>query len=234
MIQRMPFTLFFVLVAVSLLAGCFGGPAPTAPPSATSLPTQPPTDTPTTLPSPTNTLSPTTTPTTAPPTSTPTSQPTSTPSRTPLPVTNTPKPKQSPAPTQAPAAIPPTAPPSAPGVDVVAARGKETCTNKLISVSFPWEQGPDERKMYYWDRNWSVYPTYARPNIKLETATALCNKQNQCRGFTADFCVYIDPSAPLGGTYESVLNLVIFSAFPNGSGRKTLAEVTPRFSWLIK
>ena len=207
------------LLVIAGLTGCTAPPTATAtlpPPSVTPSPTQLPTNTPPA----------TLTPTVAPPTPTPT--------LTPPPATNTPRPTQTPVPTKTPAPLPPTAPPSAPGVDVVAPRGQETCINKSISVSFPWEAGQGDRQMYYWDRNWSLYLTFARPNIKLQTVKALCDAQNQCRGFTADFCVYVDGNAPSGGTYESVLNLVIFSALPNGSGRKVLAEVNPRFSWQIK
>ncbi len=88
--------------------------------------------------------------------------------------------------------------------------------------------------MFYWDRNWSVYPKYARPNIKLQTARARCNAQNQCQGLTADFCVYVDGDAPPGGTYESVLDLVIYSALPDGSGQRILAETKTTFSWQIQ
>ncbi len=86
--------------------------------------------------------------------------------------------------------------------------------------------------MLYWDKNWSVYPQFARPNIKLQTAKALCDTENNCKGLSADFCVYVDASAPAGGTYESELTLII------GSGTKTnagvLAETKVTFSWQIK
>jgi hypothetical protein len=88
--------------------------------------------------------------------------------------------------------------------------------------------------MYYWDKSWSVYPTYARPNIKLETAKAICNAQQQCQGLTADFCVYVDGNAPLGGPYDSVLHLIIFSQMGNRSGTHIITELDTTFSWLIK
>ncbi len=141
-----------------------------------------------------------------------------------------------PTPTPPPSEAAPTAPPSAPGVDLVAERGRESCMNKFVSVSFPWEKGLDgtNRDMYYWDKNWSVYPQYARPNIKLQTARGMCNDQNQCEGFRADFCVYVDGNAPAGGTYESILTLVIFSAFPDGGGQHVIAEIKIPFTWLIQ
>ena len=123
-----------------------------------------------------------------------------------------------------------------PGVDVVAERGKETCTNKYVSVSYPWEAeaAPTGRKMFYWDEKWSVYPMYARPNIKLKTAMSDCNKENQCKGFTADFCVYVDGGAPPGGTYNTELTMIIVSAYPNGTGPRLLARFQVPFSWYIK
>lgn len=141
-----------------------------------------------------------------------------------------------PTPAPPPSKAAPTAPPSAPGVDLVAARGGESCVNKFVSVSYPWEQEPGEgsRHMYYWDKNWSVYPQYARPNIKIQTAEGICNDQNQCEGFRADFCVYVDGNAPPGGTYESILTLIIFSAFPDGGGQHLIAEIKIPFTWYIQ
>lgn len=241
--QRLLSPLFLVIFTFSLIAGCTGGkPAPAAntdtptapPPSATPLPTQPPTDTPTSAPSLTNTPQPTKT--AVPPTATQTpAPPTPTPTRTRPPVTKTPKPTQPPTTAPAPTEAQPTAPASAPGVDVVIInRGVETCINKFVAAAYPWEGGQGDRKMYYWDRSWSVYPKYAKPNIKIQTAKGICDDQQQCTGFTADFCVYVTGDAPSGGTYESVLDLVIVSALPDGSGQKLLAEVQTPFSWYIK
>lgn len=61
-----------------------------------------------------------------------------------------------------------------------------------------------------------------------------CNKENQCKGFTADFCVYVDGNAPPGGTYETQLTMIIVSAYPNGTGQKLLARFQVPFSWYIK
>jgi hypothetical protein len=124
-----------------------------------------------------------------------------------------------------------------PGVDLVAVRGKESCINKYVSVNYPWEgeADPNGRKMYYWDEHWSVYPMYARPNIKLKTVLSDCNKDTkQCRGFTADFCVYVDGGAPQGGTYNTELTMIIVSAYPNGTGLRLLARFPVPFSWYIK
>jgi hypothetical protein len=236
-------SLFFFIVTLALIAGCTGGkPAPVAntdtptapPPSATPLPTQPPTDTPTVEPSPTNTPPPTKT--AVPPTATQTpAPPTPTPTRTRPPATKTPKPTLPPTAVPAPTEAQPTAPESMPGVDVVVInRGVETCVSKFVAASYPWEEGPGDRRMYYWDRSWSVYPKYAKPNIKIETARGICNDQKQCSGFTAVFCVYVTGDAPSGGTYESVLDLVIISANPDGSGQNLLAEVQTPFTWYIK
>ncbi len=88
--------------------------------------------------------------------------------------------------------------------------------------------------MYYWDRNWSVYPQYARPNIKIQTAKGVCDDQKQCQGFTADFCVYVDGGAPTGGTFESILTLTIFSAVPDNPGTvKVVTEIQIPFKWYI-
>ena len=87
--------------------------------------------------------------------------------------------------------------------------------------------------MYFWDKKWSLYPMYARPGIKPATARGICNEQKQCQGFTADFCVYVDGGAPSGGTYESVADVIIFSAFKNGSGVKILSEFKTTFTWKI-
>ena len=179
---------------------------------------QAPTVTPTFTPSPTPTATATATPTST-PTNTPTPTPTPTqalPTATASPTPKPTLPPASPAPTKPPTAVAPTRPPAAPGVDVVAERGKETCINKYVSVSYPWEaeQEPQGRKMYYWDEKWSVYPMFARPNIKFRTVLSDCNKDKQCKGFTADFCVYIDGSAPPGGTYETEVSLIVASAYP--------------------
>ncbi len=239
MLQRTLPLLLSALVMVSSIASCTGNtPAAVAtptllPPSATFLPTQTVahTSTATLAPSPTDTRQPTATPTPVPPTATP--SPTVAPTRTPVPATKTLKPTLPPTSTRAPSVVPPTAPPSAPGVDVVAARGGETCINKVIPVTFPW-QGEEngDRKMWYWDKNWSVYPQFARPNIKLQTAKGLCDEQNMCKGLSADFCVYVDANAPAGGTYESVLTLVIASGTKTNVG--ILAETKIPFSWQIK
>ncbi len=238
-------SLLSIFVMLSLVAGCTGHSTPTVatatvaptvlPPGATPTLAPSPTDVPTVVPSPTNSPSPTATDTVVPPTSTPTAAPpTSTPTRTPQPVTKTPKPTQPPAPTKAPTQIPPTVPPSAPGVDLVAAKGVESCVKKFVSASFPWEEEPDGRKMYYWDKSWSVYPGYARPNIKFATVKAVCNEQKQCSGFTADFCVYVDGNAPSGGTYEPDVRLIIASMYPNRTGLKILTEFTTQFRWRIQ
>lgn len=232
------FIAFVVLVMVSLVVGCNNVPAPspTALPSATP-PTRPPADTPTPVPTATNTPLPMATNTPVPPTNSPTPLPTATASPTPKPT----RPPASPAPTKPPATVAPTRPSAAPGVDLVAAKGKETCTNKYVSVSYPWEaeQDPQGRKMYYWDEKWSVYPMYARPNIRFQTVLSDCNKDRQCKGFTADFCVYVDGSAP-NGTVETEVTLLIASAYPpDGPNRpirqpKLLATTVAKFSWLIQ
>ena len=227
-----------LLVVVFTITGCTGvpEPAPAAtalPPTATltSVPTQPPTDTPTPVP-PTATYTPlpTATDTPVPPSATPTQPPPT--------VTHTPKPTlppASPVPTKAPTAIAPTLPPSAPGVDLVAPRGGESCVNKFVAASYPWEAGADDRGMYYWDKSWSVYPDYARPNIKFETVKAICNAANQCRGFTADFCVYVSGSAPKGATHETVATIIIASMFKNRSGVHILADnIQAVFTFQVK
>lgn len=241
--RRPSFPPLLILVALLLICGCTGTPtpAPTAtawPPSLTPVPTHPPTETPTPIPpTATRTPPPTATDTPVPPTPTPTQPPPT--------ATSTPKPTlrpASPVPTKSPTAIQPTKPASAPGADVVAARGKETCVNKYVSVSYPWEaeDDPKGRKMYYWDEKWSVYPMFARPNIKFRTVLADCDKENRCKGFTADFCVYVDGGAPPGGTYETEVSLLIASAYPpdrpNGPlhGVKLLATTIAKFSWLIR
>ena len=237
------FIVFFVLVIVLLVVGCNNTPAPspTAPPSAAppTLPptTRPPADTSTPVPTATNTPLPTATNTPVPPTSSPTPPPTATASPTSKPTQR----PASPAPTKPPAAVAPTRAPAAPGVDLVATKGRETCTKKYVSVSYPWEgvQDPQGRKMYYWDERWSVYPMYARPNIRFQTVMSDCGKDNQCKGFTADFCVYVDGSAP-NGVVETEVTLLIASALPpDGPNRpirqpKLLATTVAKFSWLIK
>jgi hypothetical protein len=227
------------LVVLTLITGCTGVSAPSPTPTAplptdtpTPVPTQPPTDTPTPVP-------PTATNTPVPPTATDTPvPPSSTPTQPPPTATNTPRPTlppASPVPTKAPTAIPPTVPPSAPGVDLVAPRGGESCVNKFVAASYPWEEGPDGRGMYYWDKSWSVYPSYARPNIKFETVKGICNADKQCRGFTADFCVYVDGNAPSGATHETVVTLIIASAFKGGAGLHLLADnVKATFKFQIK
>ncbi len=87
--------------------------------------------------------------------------------------------------------------------------------------------------MYYKDQNWSVYLDYSRPNIKLDTVKAICNDQNQCRGFSADFCVWISPGAPSNETTTTVLTLLIFSGLASGGGAKDLAKVQIPFTWRI-
>jgi len=213
-------------------------PSPTPTATATATPTSTPTNTPTPTPTPTQAL-----PTaTASPTPKPTLPPASpAPTKPPTAIAPT-RPPASPAPTKPPTAVAPTRPPAAPGVDVVAERGKETCINKYVSVSYPWEaeQEPQGRKMFYWDEKWSVYPMFARPNIKFRTVLADCNEDQQCKGFTADFCVYVDGGAPPGGSYETEVSLIVASAYPpdrlNGPirGPKLLATTVAKFSWLIK
>ena len=231
-------TLSSLIVVVLFITGCTGtrapAPAPTAlPPSATLMPvpTQPPTDTPTPVPpTATSTPLPTATDTPVPPSATSTQPPAT--------ATHTPKPTLAPAtprPTKAPTAIPPTLPPSAPGVDLVAPRGGESCVTKFVAASYPWEAGPDDRGMYYWDKSWSVYPDYARPNIKFETVKAVCNADNQCRGFTADFCVYVNASAPQGATHETVATIIIASMLKNRSGVHILADnIQAVFTFQVK
>ena len=139
--------------------------------------------------------------------------------------------------TKAPAAVQPTLASSMPGVDLVAVRGKESCVNKYVSANYVWEAeaDPNGRKMFYWDEKWTVYPQYARPNIKFKTVMADCNKDTkQCKGFTADFCVYVDGGAPPGGIYNTDVILIIASAYPNGTGVHLLTRFSTPFSWYIK
>lgn len=217
--KRLLSSRLFIVAALSLLSGCTSGPGPALAPPLPTITSLPPTDTPTPMPpSATSTLPPTATPTTAPPTSTPT--------RTPPPITSTPKP------TQPPPRTPPTAPSSAPRVDVVAAIGQETCVSKFVNAPFLWEELSDDRRIYAWDKTWSLYPADARPSIK--TARPVCDEQNQCWGLVADFCVFVNAGAVSGVTYESVVHLVIYSAFSDGSGQHVLSEVDIPFRWLIK
>jgi hypothetical protein len=105
-----------------------------------------------------------------------------------------------------------------------------------VSISYPWEAeaDPKGRQMYYWDAKWSVYPMYARPNIKFQTVLSDCTKDRQCKGFTADFCVYVDGGAPQGGPYETEVILMIASMYPNRTGVHMLGQTTAQFSWVIK
>jgi hypothetical protein len=234
MSPRCRFTLFIAFVIVSLVTGCNGAATstPTAlPPSATSVPTLPPTDTPTPVPpTATNTPLPTATNTLVPPTDTPTPLPTATASSTP----KSTLPPASRVPTKPPTAVLPTQPPSAPGIDLIAPKGKESCVNKFVAASYPWEDA-DGRGMYYWDKNWSEYPGYARPNIKFETVKALCSADKQCRGFTADFCVYVTGDAPSGAMHETVVTLIIASMFKNQTGVHILADnIKAKFTFQVK
>jgi hypothetical protein len=148
-----------------------------------------------------------------------------------VPPTNTPKPTRPPAPTKTATAIPPTAPPSAPGADLIAPKGGESCVTKFISASFPWEEEGD-RKMYFWDKSWSPYIWFARPGIKPSTAQGVCDEKQQCQGFKASFCVYVDGDAP-SGDYESIAHVIVFSQLANNTGLNILAEFETKFSWRI-
>ena len=110
--------------------------------------------------------------------------------------------------------------------------------------------------MWYGDENWSARPIYARPNIKLNTVKALCDETRwcylrpligsprargpaaycrenmMCKGFSADFCVYIDPNSPSGEKTETIVTILVASGTKAVYGK--LAETKTTFSWQVK
>lgn len=109
--------------------------------------------------------------------------------------------------------------------------------------------------MWYWDENWSEHPMYTHPYVKFDTVRALCDerkcylrplkgprgargpaaycKENMmCKGFSADFCVYIDPNSPSGEKTETTVTILVASGTQAVYGE--LAKVKVRLSWQIK
>jgi len=53
-----------------------------------------------------------------------------------------------------------------------------------------------------------------------------------CKGFSADFCVYIDPNSPSGEKTETTVTILVASGTQAVYGE--LAKVKVRLSWQIK